>query len=389
MTMKHTMNMTGKRTEKRTVKRSLTLAGVAAAALLVACSGRPLVPVPVAAAGAEAYYALGRAEHAARRPAAARDAWNKALRLDPAHADSRNGLAVLLAEQGAYAQAIALWRPLVEQDSSRPAAEQALLSGNLGYAMYLDGQHEAALAMLEKACLLDPYQPQAWERLAGVLAQLGQADRAGRMAQQAASLRQHDIRADYGRGGSGSSVRPLTQIADSPPPAAQGTGTLPAGLARTEIRQVGAMLELHRIAPVNADRNVVAVAGAGNAIAPTAPVAMPGKTGLRLEISNGNGVRGMAAAWARQLQGPQWQSVRLTNARPYAVPATSIEYRAGAHTATVAHALAQRLGLPAPRPLDDGVSGADLRIVLGQDRDNVRINARAGRTAVQGTLGAP
>jgi hypothetical protein len=362
-----------------------------AGALLLACGAQP-TKAPVPFASADAYYALGRAEHAAQRFAQARRAWEQALQLDPGHADARNGMAVLLAGQGDYGRATALWRTLLEEGKALPAAERAFLLGNLGYALYLQGDREAALAMLEQACLLDPYQPLAWEHLATVLDTLGQPDRALQMTKQAGALRNHDIRQDYAMTRPGRAGRPAAPALPASAPALQPAPRAtpwPADMMRTEVRQVGAVFEVHRVAapaiavasPVPSEPSVTAIASVSSM-----PSGAPdgAAAAMRLEISNGNGVRGMAAAWARRLEGGQWKSVRLSNAKPFAVQATRIEYREG--TGVAARALAQRLGLPAPRVMpESGTVKTDLRIVLGRDQRT----DTAGRNAAQGTLQAP
>lgn len=375
----------------KNIKGTGRLVAVACAGtLLLACSGRQAVvtqhPAPLPAVGADGYYAIGRAEHVARRYDAAQRAWDAALRLDPRHADTRNGLAVLHAERGNYRAAIALWRPLVDEGTALPAAEQAFLLGNLGYALYLKGERNEALALLEKACVLDPFQPLAWEHLATVLEALGQTDRALQMMKQARTLRMHDIRRDYALKGGQAPDAPAPKIPMAAAVATpSGPSPWPEGLARTELRQAGAVIEVRRVEAAAAvpPRTARPFARAGHE-------GIDESGGVRLEISNGNGTRGMAAAWKRQLAGPEWKSVRLTNEKSFAVPVTRIEYRGNAETGIVARALARRLGLPAPTMLAEGLPVAtrtDLRIVLGWDQ---RIAAApAGRKPAQASLQAP
>ncbi|TWI46093.1 tetratricopeptide repeat protein [Pseudoduganella flava] len=339
-------------------------------ALLLACGSRqPLVTAPpVPAASADAYYALGRAEHAARRYALARRAWQQALQLDPAHTQARNGMAVLLAEEGDYARAIGLWRALVDEGRDLPRTELAFLLGNLGYALHLQGGHDEALTMLRKACVLDPYQPATWEHLAAVLETQGETDKALRMMKQARMLRSHDIRGDYALTGAeppAAAAQPAVQPAEASP--------WPAGLARTELHQAGGVVEVRHVPAAASGAEPAAVPPA-----PRVPSAPSEATAVGLEISNGNGVRGMAAAWARRLRDVQWKSVRLTNVKPFAVPVTRIEYRDDPAAQAVARSLAERLGLPAPRPAAAGAS--DLRIVLGWDQRDA-----GGTWAAQGS----
>ncbi|WUR12958.1 LytR C-terminal domain-containing protein [[Empedobacter] haloabium] len=302
-------------------------------------------PAPVPLDSADTLYALGRGAHAARQPQRARTAYEDALRRDPAHRGAANGMAVLLAETGDLNGAIGRWRALLAAQPQPSSAEQAFLLGNLGYALYLQGARDEAVAALEKACVLDPLQPLAWEHLAAVLETAGQTERALRMMKQARTLRDHDLRRDYAVAGS-------TSAHAAPEPIAPAPSLWPADLARTEVHPAGAaVVEVRRVEA---------------AVAPARGPALA-RSGLRLEISNGNGVPGMAAAWARdeRIRSLRWNAVRLTNTRPFGVRVTRIEYGNGG--AAVAQVLSQRLGLTLPQPVQ-GAGGADLRIVLGHDR---------------------
>ncbi|TFW18276.1 LytR C-terminal domain-containing protein [Duganella callida] len=177
---------------------------------------------------------------------------------------------------------------------------------------------------LEQACLRDPLNPSRWEQLAAALAVDGQRERAATMYLQAASLRTHDIRQDYAI---------LKQARDD----------AVADMPRTLVRQVGPAL-------VEVSRSVAAQpVTAANA--------------LRLEIANGNGVRGAAARLARSLQVDGVRTVRLSNLRPFDVPLSRIEYQRDRKDA--AQTLARRLNMPL-HPLRSGAY-ADMRIVLGHD----------------------
>ena len=85
---------------------------------------------------------------------------------------------------------------------------------------------------------------------------------------------------------------------------------------------------------------------------------------VRLEISNGNGVTGMAAALARTMRGDDVKVVRLTNVRPFAVPVSRVEYQSDQQAEALA--LAARLGMTVTAPRE-GQQRAEVRIVLGRD----------------------
>lgn len=184
-----------------------------------------------------------------------------------------------------------------------------------------------ALSALERACLEAPGNAAAWQRLGEELQARGEGERAARMLQQARNLRRHPLAADY------SVLR-----------AALPEARWPSDMPRTELHAIGpALLELRR---------------AGPSAKPAA--------GARLEISNGNGVQGLAAAWSRALKGGEWTVVRLSNALPFAELTSRVEYRAGREQQ--AQRLAQSIGVRAVEAsVETRAGGPDLRLVLGRD----------------------
>ncbi|HZV66700.1 MAG TPA: LytR C-terminal domain-containing protein, partial [Telluria sp.] len=246
---------------------------------------------------------------------------------DPAHLNARNGLATLHAEQGEFSQAIAIWRDLTAGAAPGPAA--AFLFSNLGYAHFLNGEYEQALAALEKACLLDPLNHRAWQHLGSALARLGQDERAQLMLRQASALRQHDFKADY-------AIAPRAGLAaiDS------------AVTAHTEVRATASgMFELHnvRAAPL--------------------PLVLAAPDAILLEIRNGNGVTGMARSLARSMDDPGLRVVRLSNQKGFGVQQTRIEYQPAFRAA--AERLAERFG--AATVVQANTRTADMRLVIGRD----------------------
>ncbi|WP_158568755.1 MULTISPECIES: LytR C-terminal domain-containing protein [unclassified Duganella] len=195
----------------------------------------------------------------------------------------------------------------------------------------------AAIAALGQACLRDPTSASGWEQLGAALEAGGEHERAATMFRQAATLRAHDVRRDYA----------LVKEA-----AAQAGVTAPAdaSMPRTEVRQVGAALvEVLRVA-------------AGEA-------AVAEAHGVKLEISNGNGVAGAAARLARTLDAEGIKATRLTNVKPFVVSISRIEYQHDQQL--LAQALSQRLGLPL-QAQNGKQAYADMRIVLGRDTAQAR-----------------
>lgn len=249
----------------------------------------------------DAAYGAGRDLQLAHHSADAMRAYRQVLLADPQHVAARNGMASLLAEQGDVTGAIALWQGLTAERGS-----DAYLFGNLGHAYFLSGRYAEAQQAQERACLLDPANAQHWQRLASTLAKIGDVERALRMQRQALALLEHDLPAD-------------------------------TGWARlTLVQGVDGMLTLQR-----------------------------NDTAMSVEITNGNGVTGMARATARRVTDPSLRVARVSNAASFAVQRTRIEYKPAARTA--AQRLAQQVQpnavlIAVPRGLS-----TDVRLVLGRN----------------------
>lgn len=282
-------------------------------------------------AGADGDYALGRSHYFARRYEAARAAYLRTLAQAPAHVDARNGLAMVHAARGELVPAIAIWRALTADGEGGSGPGSAFLFNNLGYAYLLAGDAGQAAAALERACVLDPLDYRAWENLGEALHRLGEHERAQQAAGQADTLRRHDLKADY------------AAVGTAQPPVAANEG-----FAGADVQIGAALARPERLA---------------------APPAVP-----LVEISNGNGVRGMAAALGRSLDRNELRVVRLSNQRGFAVARSRIEFGPG--HADAARRLAARLR-PAPLLQPARVDGFALRLVLGHDL----VRDRAARLA--------
>ena len=326
----------------------LTLSRLAAACAclgLAACTTQ-LAHAPVPAwPDADAAYVAGRQHFEQGDLPAAQAAYEQALRHAPSHVNARNGLAVLHAQRGEHAAAIAHWLALT-QEAGMARPQQAYLFSNLGHAYFLSGRDAQALPALEQACLLDPLNALAWQHLAQVLERLGQHERAALMRRQAVTLREHDLRRDLAL------VRGAA--APQPVPVPVPVPEAPA-MARVEITQSDGMARLQRIPA--AVRSVPAAVP--ERPMPAAPAPQP-----RLEIVNGNGVPGMAAALARSLAGAPVQVVRLTNETSFQVARTRVEYRPAQEQ--LARQLARQLG-PQVQTQAADCPASELRLVLGRD----------------------
>lgn len=312
-------------------------------ALLLACGG-PSTRPDAAPTAADADYLRGRDLHLAQRYDEAIAAYQDALHADAGHVNARNGLAVAYAERGDFTRAIPIWRALTDGATMASGPAASYLFANLGHAYQLGGDPQAAKVALEKACLLDPLDANAWQYLGETLLTLGDEERGRQMLHQAEALRGHDFRADYARADGGARMPAIEQAVRSAPRPDGDWATLEL------VRNDNGVLELHRIPAPHAGASA-------SAPARQAAVAL-------LEISNGNGRPGMARRLTGELRDPGFKVVRLTNEKGFGVRQTRIEYQPAFRGA--AERLALRVGVAAP--LAAGVKGpADVRLVLGHD----------------------
>lgn len=319
-----------------------------AACSLFACAAldRPAPPQSFAFAtiSADEAYLMGRQHQLARASTDAARLYRQALASDPGHVNARNGLATVLAEQGDFTGAIALWQGLTAPLSRDPGPGAAYLFSNLGYAHYLAGQYAQAQQAQERACLLDPASALAWQRLADTLDKRGDSVGAARLQRQAQALLAHDPHVDAALAG-GSAV-----------PAAIPAPAPADGWSQVElVAGVDGLLTLSRTHA----REV--------AFSSSAP-ALAGR-GASLDITNGNGVTGMARAAAQRVRavglGKNLRSIRLGNEAGYGVRRTRIEYQPAFRD--MAERLAQQVQPGAPLVAAGSMSQADLRLVLGRD----------------------
>jgi tetratricopeptide (TPR) repeat protein len=284
-------------------------------------------------------------------------------------APALNRKATGLAERADYAGAIAIWRSLT---AVHTGPESAYLYRNLGYALFLNGEYEASLASLEKACLLDPLNARGWLHLGSALRKLGQAERAEMMFRQAATLEKHEFTADYALA-RGSTVPAIVSAVTAPPRTEQDWASreLDGSTGVVDLRAaVGTPEPLaSQVQPplVLAEPEAPVLAEAVG----TSPVEMPVTAtssarppAVRLEVRNGNGVTGMAAATGRKLASDSLQVVRLTNEKGFGVERTRIEYESGFKDA--ASQLAEKFGAATMVEVDSCWK-ADMRLVIGKD----------------------
>lgn len=267
----------------------------------------------------ESLYQLGRYYQGQGRHEQAIAAYVQALQAGSRFPQAHNGLGVVLSLQGRYDEAIQAFERAI-----REAPDDASLHSNLGYAYHLRGLDAQAVAALERAISLDPGNARARNNLEISHARMGKM------------------------------LAPQVVVERVPE-------AIPVVRNRMEVVQSGPnVFELRERAGevVTAQKPVAHVVSAATA--------SPARLSARVEVSNGNGVPGMAKAVGEFLRDKGFSAARLTNRKPFGQEVTQIEYREGLLTEAerLRASLPGEMNLVETKDLRKDIS---LRLVLGRD----------------------
>ena len=267
----------------------------------------------------QAWYDLGRYYQGQTRHAQAIPAFEKAVAADASFVEARNRLAVSYAALGRHEDAI---RQLEAALQTSP--EAAHVYSNLGYAYYLKGNYSEAASALQRAVALDPENRRALNNLGMVYAQLGEEAKSRSAFAQAA----------------------VNQPA---------TATPSMGVPEESLSQIVQVApNVYELLPQPAPAADVMLQD--QSLAPRA----------RVEVSNGNGVNGMAKRVGSYLKESGFDTTRLTNYPGFNVAATRVEYRSGyeVEARQLAAAMPFSVGVVLSNDLRHDIG---VRLVLGKD----------------------
>lgn len=373
---------------------ALSLALVAALGMAAGCSTQGTTSQAprqaIAAADAQAQYAIGRFYQGQQRYEQAIDAYSRALAANPTHVGAYNGLGASLLLAGRNAEAIEQFKA-----GLRHQPRSAALWNNLGYAYALDGENGLAEMAYKQSLELDPTDYKTGTNLASVrqsLARTASSAPAQVKTGQAAAV---GIIAAADDSGVVTPVEAASASAAPTPISAAAMQENAAGpvqqatlavrpLSSTELAATAtAPVQIVKVAPrvyeVNLpDRDAGNIAAAQPAAAAGAThisiplrdnatqLASAGSSDFVLEIRNGNGVRHMALRTSQYLADQGYSTRRLTNQRGFNVRVTRVFYLPGyieEATRLLAH-------LPKDAVLTEASKlrrGIHVRVVLGQD----------------------
>lgn len=271
----------------------------------------------------ESLFMLGRVAQNAGQLALAEERYAQALILQPQHLGALNAMAVLYAQSERVDQAITLFRRALTLDPNA-----AYVHNNLGYALLLAGRLDDSAAALKLARDLNPSNEQTGKNLE-LLAHTQERVDAG---PQLVAVGRHV----YELRDRSSAATALAPIAAT----AEGAVSRPEAL-------------LHNALPLQ---------------------------GVRLEVSNGVGIRHLARRTAERLSSTGLVPARLTNQSKFQQAKTEIQFSSGQSQAAAA------LSAQFPVPVQAAAStrllkNIQLRLVLGHDQAGKALLAWLDRPA--------
>ena len=300
---------------------------------------QPVERISSALSPVESLFILGRSAQSEGRMALAEERYAQALILQPQHLGALNAMAVLYAQSDRVEQAIELFRRALTLD-----ADAAHVHNNLGYALLLAGRLDESGAELKRARDLNPANAQTGQNLE-LLARSQEQALAGPQL-VAVGRNVYELR---------DRPTPVTAVAQIGVPA-QPVKAAPvvAAMQADAAAPVVVALQPVAAAPIAVAMQPVAKAPIAVAVAPVAvamqPAAAPAFAprkeafvlsspplqGVRLEVSNGVGIRHLARRTAERLSSTGLVPARLTNQAKFQQVATEIQFSAGQAPAALA-----------------------------------------------------
>jgi hypothetical protein len=288
------------------------------------------------------------------------------------HVEICNALAVMQARRGHYGAAERLIRQALVL-----SPHSAYLYNNLGYVELLRGDLAMARQNFEFARELNPRDARAQVNLQTVNARLAAASAPPNVTPAAAPLATDApaVSPHVGVPGPSPAAAPEAPpvVAAAKAPAAAAGMTLAPPSAGIAVLQAGAAqdsMALVKVSPNIFELRWRHTAGQALAAMPEPTHAIPVAASqpiVGLEVSNGNGVTGMAYRVARYVHDhANAPMARLSNLKPYTQPTTEIRYRPGMLEAAraVNHDLPKIVQLVEDPKL---AHGTNVRVVLGHD----------------------
>ena len=297
---------------------------------------RPVTNIQQSESSAENLYHIGEYYQRKKQWLNALEAYQKALSLQTDYIEAHNGLGIVYATLGQYELAIDHFNKAIVLDSSK-----SYLHNNLGYAYFLQGTYHEAELSFQAALSNDPHNGKAKKNLTLVNNKMGVIEESNNT---------------FGAPSKGEAM-----LSAHPAPLSSQV------VSSHQLVQVAPNVYEFSTQPKTQNSvasNVVNDVEYGKREAQLQN-SLKGST-QGIEVSNGNGVTGMARNVATQLSNAGFGQARLTNHQTFKQVQTEIYHRVSAHE------LAERIThlLPGQVKLiesDDLRADINLKVLLGQD----------------------
>ncbi|MDH5553539.1 MAG: tetratricopeptide repeat protein [Nitrosomonas sp.] len=264
--------------------------------LLADINIKPVMQVQHSSSSPKIMYLLGRYHQGKINYKKAIEAYEKALVANPDYVEVHNGLGVIYSIQGRHELAVQHFQKAISL-----APEATYLHNNLGYAYLVQGQEIEAAKSLQLALKLDPGNKQARSNLATTFERVGLHDNVAILRLAAPEA-----------------VKPSVKLT------ASSRNTMAANVTDTANNETTAKLK--QVSPNVYEYESIKQDPLLALLSEQTPML---SKDVRIEVSNGNGVTGMAKKVSNFFQKNGFSKARLTNHQTFTQPQTTIYYQSG------------------------------------------------------------
>ncbi|SDW05962.1 LytR C-terminal domain-containing protein [Nitrosomonas communis] len=292
---------------------------------------KPVMNVRHADTSAENLYQMARYHHRKTSYATAIEFYKRVLAVTPDYVEAHNGLGVIYSTQGEYPLALEHFHKAI---SIAPSA--TYLYNNLGYAHLIQGQNSEAVAAFQEALNFDPDNHKARQNLAMAQKRMGVVE--GMAIFSPIIKKPGEISASVPQNlpaKQNSRQQQLVQVAPN---------VYEFKVEQEKLQPIPMAAPVSRAAPRPASTPVIASPSTSpiyltslahdqaEKSVPKNSNSVAVEQNKRIEISNGNGVTGMAKDMATFLKLYGFDNARITNHPTFQQSQTEIHYHTDAHT---------------------------------------------------------
>lgn len=319
----------------------------------------PVMKIQHSGSSPKIMYLLGRYHQGKINYKKAIVAYEKALAADPDYVEVHNGLGVIYSVQGKHELAVQHFQKAINL-----APEATYLHNNLGYAYLVQGRETEAAESLQLALKLDPGNKQARNNLATTFERVGLHDNATILSLAAPETTKP-------------SVNPATSLRSTTTVNITDI-TIEGSLAQVETgtKLIQVTPNVYEYESIKKRDPLLALLSDQTSVL---------SKDVRIEVSNGNGVTGMAKKVSGFFQKNGFAKARLTNHQTFTQPQTTIYYHSGNYEQAnqINQMLPKRVNVLENNKLQRNIQ---VKVLLGQDishhiahfnkKDNAKVIAK-------------